>query len=61
MTIHNAKCLVGHLLIIETLVHEIKIKRPHLNDHEAFSLAHAMIEKLENQGFTLPTVIQKAS
>lgn len=61
MMIRNAKSLVGHLLIIEKLVHEIKIKRPHLNDHEAFSLAHAMIEKLQDTELTLPTSIQKAS
>lgn len=61
MTIHNAKSLVGHILIIEKLVQEIKIKRPHLNDQQAFSLAHAMIESLENRNISLPTVFSNAS
>lgn len=61
MTIHNASSLVGHLLIIEKLVQEIKIKRPHLNDQEAFSLAHAMIETLQNHNISLPNQIRNAS
>lgn len=61
MTIHNAKSLVGHILIIEKLVQEIKIKRPHLNDQQAFSLAHAMIEALESRNIPLPTVFSNAS
>lgn len=61
MTIHNARSLVGHILIIEKLVLEIKIKRPHLNDQQAFSLAHAMIETLESHNIPLPTVFSNAS
>lgn len=48
MTIHDASSLVGHILIIEKLVEKIKIKRPHLNDQQAFALAHAMIERFQN-------------
>lgn len=61
MTIHNAKSLVGHILIIEKLVQEIKIKRPHLNDQQAFSLAHAMIETLESHNIPLPISFSNAS
>lgn len=61
MTIHNAKSLVGHILIIEKLVQEIKIKRPHLNDQQAFSLAHAMIETLESRNIPLPETFRNAS
>lgn len=61
MTIHNAKSLVGHILIIEKLVQEIKSKRPHLNDQQAFTLAHAMIETLENHNIPLPSSYSNAS
>jgi hypothetical protein len=54
MTIHNAKSLVGHILIIEKLVQEIKNKRPHMSDQQAFLLAHAMIETLESRNIPLP-------
>ena len=61
MTIQNAKSLVGHILIIEKLVQEIKNKRPHVSDQQAFSLAHAMIETLESRNIPLPTEFSNAS
>ena len=61
MTIHNANSLVGHLIIIEKLVSEIKNKHPHLGDQEAFALAHAMIETLQNHNIPLPLSLSKAS
>lgn len=61
MTIHNAKSLVGHILIIEKLVQEIKIKRPHMSDQQAFSLAHAMIETLESRNIPIPVSFSNAS